>query len=194
MMLNTVRPRAAMTRRQDGGRIATLMKPIIPGELWDALRHTLASPVQVAVPAVAASRAPIPAPGHGCSILVAEDNPVNQRLVTRLLEKRGYVVVGVETGEEALRALTQAPFDLVLMDVQMPEMDGCEATGAIRAREQGTDAHLPIIALTAHAMKDDREKCLAAGMDAYLTKPIKPEELYAAIERLVTSTTPAGRR
>lgn len=110
---------------------------------------------------------------------------MNQRLVTRLLEKRGHVVIAVNTGKEALCVLTQKPFDLILMDVQMPEMDGCEATAAIRTQEQGTGGRLPIIALTAHAMKDDREKCLTAGMDGYLTKPIKPEDLYAAIDQLL---------
>jgi two-component system, sensor histidine kinase and response regulator len=115
---------------------------------------------------------------------LAEDNMVNQRLVTRLLEKQGHRVVVVNNGHEALAALERDGFDLVLMDVQMPELDGFEATARIRAREQDTGRHIPIIAMTAHALKGDRERCLAAGMDSYLSKPIQPPELLAVIESL----------
>jgi len=117
-------------------------------------------------------------------ILIAEDNVVNQRLAARLLEKQGHSVTVVDSGRAALAALAQRPFDLVLMDVQMPEMDGLEATAAIRAQEQGTGRHLPIIALTSHAMQGDQERCFAAGVDAYISKPMKVDELYAAIDRL----------
>jgi CheY-like chemotaxis protein len=110
-------------------------------------------------------------------VLVAEDNAVNQRLARRLLEKRGHQVVLAANGREALEAIEAHTFDLVLMDVQMPEVDGLEATAALRAKEAGQDTHLPVIALTAHAMKGDRERCLAAGMDAYLSKPIRHQEL-----------------
>ena len=110
-------------------------------------------------------------------ILVAEDNPVNQRLITRLLEKRGHRVTMAADGREAVGAIERDFYDLVFMDVQMPELDGLEATAAIRKREAGTDVHVPIVALTAHAMKDDRNRCLAAGMDGYLSKPIRPQEL-----------------
>jgi CheY-like chemotaxis protein len=118
-------------------------------------------------------------PSTSLRVLVAEDNAVNQRLVVRLLEKRGHRIEVAANGREALAALRKASFDLVLMDVQMPEMDGFEATAAVRAREksEGAQTHQPIIALTAHAMKGDREKCLVAGMDGYLTKPIRVEEL-----------------
>jgi two-component system sensor histidine kinase/response regulator len=116
------------------------------------------------------------------SVLLAEDNLVNQRLVVRLLEKRGHRVVVAGTGLEALKALEKESFDLVLMDVQMPDMDGLEATAAIREKEKDTAAHQAIVALTAHAMKGDREKCLAAGMDGYLTKPIRPQELDQLLE------------
>jgi two-component system, sensor histidine kinase and response regulator len=118
----------------------------------------------------------------GLRILLAEDNSVNQELVRRLLEKRGHSVKAVGTGRQALVACSQEHFNVVLMDVQMPEMDGYEATAAIRAQEVGTGGHVPIVALTAHAMKGDREKCLAAGMDGYVTKPIQAKELVAAIE------------
>jgi two-component system sensor histidine kinase/response regulator len=116
---------------------------------------------------------------------LAEDNVVNQRLAARLMEKRGHTVVIVSTGREALVALAQEPFDLVLMDVQMPDMDGLEATTAIRGWEQETSIHVPIIAMTAHAMQGDAERCLAAGMDGYVSKPIKPEDLYAAIDSIM---------
>jgi CheY-like chemotaxis protein len=122
-------------------------------------------------------------------ILLAEDNVVNQTVATRMLEKCGHQVEVVGTGREALAALAQHPFDLVLMDVQMPELDGLEATATIRAQEGGTDRHLPIIAMTAHAMKGDQERCLAAGMDGYVTKPMKAADLYAAIDRLLMDTS-----
>ena len=115
-------------------------------------------------------------------VLLAEDNFVNQRLARRLLEKRGHAVTVVANGEDALARIEQEPFDVVLMDVQMPEMDGVEATQAIRSRERKTGGHLPIIAITAHAMKGDREKYLAAGMDAYLAKPIRQQELWSVVE------------
>jgi CheY-like chemotaxis protein len=109
--------------------------------------------------------------------LLAEDNAVNQRLASRLLEKRGYSVVVAGNGHEALEAFEKERFDLVFMDVQMPAMDGFEATVAIRKKEGAGGNRKPIVALTAHAMKGDREKCLAVGMDGYLTKPIRPQEL-----------------
>jgi two-component system, sensor histidine kinase and response regulator len=111
------------------------------------------------------------------SVLIAEDNPVNQRLIARMLEKRGYQVVIAGNGRESLDALRRKRFDLVFMDVQMPVMDGFEATGEQRRREKLAGLHTPIIALTAHAMKGDRERCLDAGMDEYLTKPINAREL-----------------
>jgi CheY-like chemotaxis protein len=108
---------------------------------------------------------------------------VNQRLATRLLEKRGHRVTIASNGRQALEALEAAAFDLMFMDVQMPEMDGLEATAAIRKKEVPSGKHQPIIALTAHAMKRDQERCLAAGMDGYLTKPIRPQELDVVLER-----------
>jgi len=118
-------------------------------------------------------------------ILLAEDNPINRLAMTRLLEKRGCLVVAVENGREALAAFDREPIDLVLMDVQMPDLDGLEATAALRARERGRGTRVPVIALTAHAMQGDRERCLVAGMDEYVTKPVQPEELLAVIGRAV---------
>jgi two-component system, sensor histidine kinase and response regulator len=118
-------------------------------------------------------------------VLLAEDNPINRMVAERLLKKRGHTVVAVGNGREALAAVIKESFDILLMDVQMPEMDGYEATAAIRAYEQTRGRRTPIIALTAHAMKGDRERCLAAGMDAYISKPIAAEELLARIEDLL---------
>jgi CheY-like chemotaxis protein len=115
-------------------------------------------------------------------ILLAEDNPVNQRLASRLLEKRGHSVVIAGNGREALEALEKESFDLIFMDLQMPVMDGFEATAAIRKREGTGGVRLPVVALTAHAMKGDREKCLAGGMDEYLTKPIRAQELDEVLQ------------
>jgi signal transduction histidine kinase/CheY-like chemotaxis protein len=117
-------------------------------------------------------------------VLVSEDNLVNQRLATRLLEKRGHQVVVAENGRRALEALERDSYDLVLMDVQMPELDGMAATALIRNKERPGGKHQPIIALTAHAMKGDKERCLAAGMDGYLAKPIQAQELYNLLESM----------
>ena len=133
-------------------------------------------------------------------ILLAEDNIVNQRVAVGLLTRRGHNVTVVGNGREAVDLLERQSFDLVLMDLQMPIMGGLEATAAIREREKREGGHIPIIAMTAHAMAGDREKCLAAGMDAYLSKPINPTSLFAEVERgenrgtngpVVSSTTAA---
>jgi len=116
-------------------------------------------------------------------VLLAEDNPVSQKLAVRLLQNRGHSVTVAQTGRQALVALETERFDMVLMDVQMPQMDGLEATAAIREREAAVGGHLRIVAMTAHAMKGDRERCLAAGMDDYISKPIDPQELFAVVER-----------
>jgi two-component system sensor histidine kinase/response regulator len=124
-------------------------------------------------------------------VLVAEDNVVNQTLARRLLEKLGHKVNVVDDGQQALSAASNTETDLIVMDVQMPHMDGLEATAMIRQSEIGTGRHIPIIALTAHAMKGDRERCLAAGMDGYVSKPIRMEDLEATIASVVESLKPA---
>jgi CheY-like chemotaxis protein len=120
-------------------------------------------------------------PTRKLQILIADDNPINQRLARNLLAKQGHSAVAVGSGREALVALQQQDFDLVLMDVQMPDMDGFETTKAIRAQERISKKHLPIVAMTAHAMSGDRERCLAAGMDSYVTKPVDATKLFTAI-------------
>jgi CheY-like chemotaxis protein len=120
-------------------------------------------------------------------ILLAEDNRVNQTLAMRLLQKRGHTVVIAEDGRQAIEALGKQPFDLILMDMQMPELDGVEAAILIREREKSSGEHIPIIALTANAMMGDRERCLDSGMDDYVSKPIQVKDLFAAIERVLSS-------
>jgi CheY-like chemotaxis protein len=115
-------------------------------------------------------------------ILLAEDNPVNQKVAMAMLRRRGYDVTLAETGRDAVDLVGRERFDLVLMDVQMPEMDGFAATAAIREAEARSGGHLTIIAMTAHSMAGDRERCLAAGMDAYLSKPIRSADLYALLD------------
>ena len=131
-------------------------------------------------------------PARKLKILIAEDNIVNQRVAVGLLEKRGHDITVAHNGLEALAELERGAFDVVLMDVQMPEMGGLEATAAIRERERADGGHLRIVAMTAHAMKGDRERCLAAGMDGYLSKPIEPSLLYASLEHQVHAIGPAG--
>jgi CheY-like chemotaxis protein len=116
-------------------------------------------------------------------ILLAEDNPVNQRLAARMLEKEGHEVAVASNGKEAFAMWLDSPFDLILMDMQMPEMDGFQTTFAIRRAEVASNAHIPIIALTAHAMHGYRERCLAAGMDDYLTKPFRKNDLLVTIAK-----------
>jgi two-component system, sensor histidine kinase and response regulator len=186
MMLTSAGHRGDAARCQELGVAAYLLKPIRQSELREAIARVLEAPAQPgAIPLVTRySLQDARAPQTILSVLVAEDNAVNQLLATRLLEKRGHRVVMATNGREALEALAKERFDLVLMDVQMPEIDGLQATLALREKEKEKDDgfHQPVIALTAHAMKGDQERCLAAGMDGYLTKPIGPQELDAILE------------
>ena len=181
VMLTSVQRPDDVARCRTLGIDACLTKPIKHSDLLDALA-TLFGVSTRRVRELPAS--PSSAPVRPLHILVAEDNIVNRKLVTKLLQKRGHRVDAVENGREALAAIESAgdeSFDVVLMDLQMPEMGGLEATQAIRARE--TDRHLPIVALTAHAMQGDRERCLAAGMDGYLSKPIDVNHLIVTVEQ-----------
>jgi signal transduction histidine kinase/ligand-binding sensor domain-containing protein/CheY-like chemotaxis protein len=161
-----------------------LTKPVDQRELLASISRLLAAE-QSPRPALAPAMLPADVPEHRLRILLAEDNVVNQRVAMTLLQKHGHKVTIAVNGREALDALERDPFDLVLMDVQMPELNGLEATAAIRAREAATHQHVPIIAMTAHAMKGDREMCLNAGMDGYLCKPLDRKRLMEAVEAVV---------
>jgi two-component system sensor histidine kinase/response regulator len=186
------------------------VKPVRADELQIAILAALANTSlnnqshnnQLSRPARSAPASP-PAdtvPSRPLRILLAEDNPINQRVALHILSKAGHTTVAVSNGKEALAALATERFELVLMDIQMPEMDGLEATRAIRAAEEETGRHIPIVAMTAHAMKGDRDRCLAAGMDDYVSKPVQPDALFRVIQSAVTRTesdsvpaTPADR-
>jgi PAS domain S-box-containing protein len=186
MMLTSAGHSGDAARCAQLGVSAYLLKPIRQSELREAIARVLGSPEPTGpIPLVTRySLRDMREPTAVLRILLAEDNVVNQRLAVRMLEKRGHRVVVASNGREALEALEKDAFDLVLMDVQMPEMDGFEATAALRRKEQaqGNGHRLPVIALTAHAMKGDRERCLEAGMDGYLSKPIRPQELDEILE------------
>ncbi|MBY0522033.1 MAG: response regulator [Gemmataceae bacterium] len=175
-------------RCQELGVARLLTKPAKQTDLFDAVVRALRfSRIRTAS---AEHSAPVPAPPSGPNnlrILLAEDNPVNQRVAVRLLEKQGYDVHVVDSGTRALQALERQRFDAVLMDVQMPDMDGFETTRQIRAREQGTGRHVPIIAMTAHALKGDRERCLQEGMDGYVAKPVQVQELLRALSAALST-------
>jgi CheY-like chemotaxis protein len=188
MMLTAVGLRGDAARCRELGIAAYLMKPITQRELWEAMQTVLDRRLETVQPPPLVTQHSVRERHRRLHILLAEDNPVNQRLAVRLLEKQGHSVIAVGNGQEALDALLHQRFDLVLMDVQMPEMDGFEATAAIREHEQHSGSRIPIIAMTAHAMQGDRERCLAAGMDDYVVKPIKPADLHAAIKRLWQET------
>ncbi len=184
MMLSSASQPLESRRCQKLGLAAYLTKPIKQAELYRAILAALGSPeARPQSPPPLARRG-----GRALRLLLAEDNLVNQKLAVRLLEKQGHTVVVAADGREAVEAAGRQPFDLVLMDVQMPEMDGFEATAAIRQAERGTGRHVPILAMTAYAMKGDRERCLEAGMDGYVSKPIQGRELSEMIERLVASS------
>ena len=164
---------------------ASLIKPVRQSVLRSTILSALAEHEQ---PAAARTAARVPRPVAGTAarsvrILLAEDNAINRRLVTAMLEKRGHVVTTVGNGRDAVTAAGHDEFDVILMDLQMPEMDGFEATDAIRAQEAGSGRRSRIVALTAHALKGDRDACLAAGMDGYLAKPVRAPELLEAIEQ-----------
>jgi signal transduction histidine kinase/CheY-like chemotaxis protein len=175
---------AARCRQLNVG--AYLTKPIGETELLDAILRVLGSKPQIKGPGLV-TRHTLREEKSALRILLAEDNEVNQKLAVRLLEKRGHSVAVANNGREALEWLDRETFDVALLDVQMPEVDGFEATAEIRKREQATHLHLPIIAMTAYAMQGDRERCLAAGMDGYIAKPIQPRRLFEALDELAAA-------
>jgi CheY-like chemotaxis protein/HPt (histidine-containing phosphotransfer) domain-containing protein len=188
MMLTSADRPGDLARCREVGIAAYLRKPVKQSELLNAVLTALG---RLAEPETAPSPPQVAAPGvpRGLRILVAEDNEFNQELAVNLLKKLGHTAVLAENGKAAQAAWEREPFDLILMDVQMPDLDGFAVTQAIRAKESATNAHVPVIALTAHAMKGDRERCLAAGRDAYVSKPIRAAELVQVITRLLSSDT-----
>ncbi|MGH9383699.1 MAG: response regulator, partial [Vicinamibacterales bacterium] len=182
MMLSSVGHGGDAIRCSELGIAAALTKPIRQSVLRAAMLAALGSAQDVKAPP---TPSPKPTGRRTLRVLLAEDNAVNRRLVTAVLEKHRHTVVSVENGRLAVEAVNAETFDLVLMDLQMPDMGGMEATGMIRAAEIGTGRHLPIVALTAHAMKGDCDACYAAGMDAYLAKPVRPGELLALLDQLM---------
>jgi signal transduction histidine kinase/CheY-like chemotaxis protein/ligand-binding sensor domain-containing protein len=185
MMLTSAGQRGDAARCRELGIAAYLVKPIVQSQLLDAILNVLGTKAQQAHQPPLVTRHSLREGQRSLQVLLAEDNVVNQVLASRLLEKHGHTVVVASDGRKALEALGKQKFDLVVMDVSMPEMDGFEAAAAIRAKEEGTGSHIPIIAMTAHAMKGDRERCLAAGMDAYVSKPIQASELFETIKTLL---------
>jgi PAS domain S-box-containing protein len=184
MMLTSAGHLGDAERCRKLGITGYLVKPVRQSELLDAVCHLLGGDTQKETAGLV-TRHSLKEAKKRARILLAEDNAVNRTLAIRLLEKRGYTVAVAANGQEALAAFEKENFDAILMDVQMPEMDGFEATGKIREQEKNTGKHIPIIAMTAHALKGDEDRCIQAGMDGYVSKPIRTNELYAALEKAV---------
>jgi signal transduction histidine kinase/DNA-binding response OmpR family regulator/uncharacterized membrane protein len=199
MMLSSSGQHDETARCRELGISQHLTKPVDQRELLAAIRRAIAreQPIRSTAHTLPQMMLPGQLPERRLYVLLAEDNAVNQRLAASLLERRGHHVTIAANGKEALAVLDRQRVDIVLMDVQMPEMGGFEATAVIRGREAGTDVHLPIVAMTAHAMKGDRERCLRAGMDEYITKPLDSKLLCATVEHVamgyaVESAAPAA--
>jgi len=180
VLLSSAGEQLGETRRRELGVTRCLVKPVKQSSLLETIEYVLGR-AHSAAPGRASSEAPDLDP-FPLRILVVEDNLVNQKLAVKFLERRGHTVSVAENGRLAVQAFNREPYDIILMDVQMPEMNGFEATTAIREQERAGGGHIPIVALTASAMKGDSERCLRAGMDAYLAKPIRPGELYGVID------------
>ena len=186
MMLTSAGHLGDAARCRELGISAYLVKPIRQTELCDAICQVLNKTTR-AQDAPLVTRHTLREMRNRARILLAEDNAVNQTLAVRLLEKHGYTVIVAGDGRAAVEEFEKCEFDVVLMDIQMPGMDGFEATGAIREKEKLTGAHVPIIAMTAHALKGDQERCVAAGMDGFVAKPIRTSELFATLESVLAS-------
>ncbi len=191
VMLSSAVQHGEATRCRALGIAAYLTKPIKQSDLLNAIVSALHTPSAETRKPYRRSQPASPESRRRLHILLTEDNAINQRLAVRILEKRGHTVRVAGNGKEALAALEGEAIDLILMDVQMPEMDGFEATAAIRKKERATNTHIPIIAMTAHAMIGDRERCLAAGMDAYVSKPLQVQQLFELIDSMVPTLAAA---
>ncbi len=186
IMLTSGGQRGEATRCREVGISAYLTKPTRRSELLDLIMTVLHPPAAGARRSRLITRHTLREEKRRLRILLVEDNPVNRAVAVRMLGRRGHKVTVAHTGREALDLTRAHPFEVALMDLQMPEMGGLEATAAIRERERTTGKHLPIVAMTAHAMKGDRERCLAAGMDGYLAKPIQAKDLFEAIDGVLS--------
>jgi len=184
MMLSSAGLRGDAARCREIGISAYLTKPVRQSELLDAIVTALGKRPTKSLPTSLVTRHSLRENRPPLRILLVEDNAVNQLVALRLLEKQGHAVTIAANGRRALEALEKDSYDLILMDIQMPEMNGWEATKAIRENEKTTGEHIPIAAMTAHAMKGDEERCIAAGMDDYLTKPIRIPELLAVVDKI----------
>jgi two-component system, sensor histidine kinase and response regulator len=185
-LLSSAGQRGDAARCRELGISAYLTKPVGEAELLDAIRRALLPAITEAeAPPALVTRHVVQEEKRCLRFLVVDDNPVNRLWLTRLVEKQGHLASVAENGREALTLLEKQQFDCALMDVQMPIMDGFEVTGAIREKERISRDHLPIVALTAHTMLGDRERCLAAGMDEYVPKPVSPKDLFTTIERVL---------
>jgi CheY-like chemotaxis protein/HPt (histidine-containing phosphotransfer) domain-containing protein len=195
MMLSSADRQGEAARCRTLGLACYLTKPIKQSDLLDAILTARgAPPVRERKPeGLGTDGEAAPRVVRHLRVLLAEDNPVNQKLASQLLKKQGHAVTIATNGKEALAALERQAFDLVLMDLQMPEMDGFETTAAIRAGVANTSRRIPVVALTAHVMKGDRERCLEAGMDAYLSKPLRGKDLCETIARLFPAPEPADQ-
>jgi CheY-like chemotaxis protein len=183
MMLSSAARREDAIRSRELGVAAYLTKPVGQRELRETLANVLARTASRALPQRASQ--PVPQmPSESLHVLLAEDNEVNQRLTTVLLQKHGHRVTLAKDGAEAVSCFERQQFDIILMDIQMPVMDGFEATAQIRAKELRTGDRTPVIALTAHAMPEDRARCLQAGFDEYMSKPIRIQALLGAIQKI----------
>ncbi|MFW6066229.1 MAG: response regulator, partial [Planctomycetota bacterium] len=186
LMLSSAGRRGDSVRCKDVGVSAYLTKPVKQSMMLDTIVTVMGSDEDESEHDLV-TRHSLRENSRKYNVLLAEDNPVNQKLAKRLLEKRGHRVTVACNGREVLENLERSEqnFDVILMDVQMPEMSGFEATSAIRSQEEETGEHMPIIAMTAHAMKGDREKCIEGGMDNYVSKPISPEALFNAMDEVI---------
>jgi CheY-like chemotaxis protein len=173
-------------RKTSGLGISTYVtKPVRESVLRETILRALGSKPDGVTKSTPIAPTGLRKAGKSLCILVVDDNAVNRLLATRLIEKEGHTVVSVESGVAALEVFEKQTFDLVLMDIQMPDMDGFEATHAIREKERQSANHVPIIAMTAHAMECDRQRCLSSGMEDYVSKPISKQALLAAIENVL---------
>jgi signal transduction histidine kinase/DNA-binding response OmpR family regulator len=191
MMLTSDDCNSTMARCRENGIKAHLIKPIRQADLIAAIKKVLTPPGQQTRDVLAQAAINAQKTGRKLRVLLAEDNAVNQKVATKLLQHIGHVVTLAETGREAVDKFLTGDFDVVLMDVQMPEMDGLEATELIRKDELGKNSHIPIIGLTAFAMPEDRESCLTAGMDGCLSKPFRAEELIKLLDKWTQNVVPS---